>query len=245
MSWTVEELRRWLDAVEPMMDHRDPFAWLDLKPTATPADIQPAFHAVARNRHPDLYRSKLSPTEFDRLVRIYARIAAAYAELRDPARCEAHSRALRSKHPPPQITRAPTPAPVSRSATPISMPRTATGSAPPLSVPRTRTEPHLPRTATAPSLPRTVTSTQWPRTATQPQVTSASNEPPLATDAPTVDFEPSRAMNAKALPHYRRAEGALRVGDRTTALLHLRMALASDPSSTLLRAALAELLAQA
>ena len=253
MSWTVEELRRWLDAVEPMMDHRDPFAWLELKPTATPAEIQPAFHAVARNRHPDLYRSKLSPAEFDRLVRIYARIAAAYAELRDPARCEAHSRALRSKHPPPQITRAPTPAQIARTATPVSMPRTSTGSTPPpVQLPRTRTQPHTPappepsspRTVTATQLPRTVTATQLPRTVTATQLPRTRTEPPLATDSPTGDVEPSRAMNAKALPHYRRAEGALRVGDRTTALLHLRMALASDPASTLLRSALAELLAQ-
>ena len=42
----------------------------------------------------------------------------------------------------------------------------------------------------------------------------------------------------------RRAEGALRTGDRTTAILQIKMAIAADPRSALLRAALAELMQQ-
>jgi hypothetical protein len=49
-------------------------------------------------------------------------------------------------------------------------------------------------------------------------------------------------MNARALAHYRRAKGALRTGDRTTAVLQIKMAIAADPRSPLLRAALAELM---
>ena len=59
--------------------------------------------------------------------------------------------------------------------------------------------------------------------------------------APPGPIDPARSMNARALAYYRRAEGALRTGDRTTALLQIRMAIAADPRSTLLRAALAEL----
>ena len=48
-------------------------------------------------------------------------------------------------------------------------------------------------------------------------------------------------MNARALALYRRAEGALRTGDRASAILNIKMAIAADPSSQLLRGALAEL----
>lgn len=51
-------------------------------------------------------------------------------------------------------------------------------------------------------------------------------------------------MNARALGFYRRAEGAWRVGDCSAALLHLKMAMASDPASTFLRAALRELMGE-
>ncbi|HVV87900.1 MAG TPA: J domain-containing protein, partial [Kofleriaceae bacterium] len=103
MAWTVEELARWLDEVEPRMEQLDLFAWLGLTPDASPAEIQPAFHAVARTRHPDLFRTRLAAAELDRLVRAYARVTNAYAELRDPAACEAYARRLRPR--PAQVAR--------------------------------------------------------------------------------------------------------------------------------------------
>lgn len=51
---------------------------------------------------------------------------------------------------------------------------------------------------------------------------------------------PAQAMNGKALIHYRKAELCLRRGDLTGAVLQLKMAIASDPQSQLLRSALAE-----
>jgi hypothetical protein len=48
-------------------------------------------------------------------------------------------------------------------------------------------------------------------------------------------------MNARALSFSRRAEGSLKTGDRSTALLQLKMAIAADPKSSFLRAALTEL----
>jgi hypothetical protein len=50
----------------------------------------------------------------------------------------------------------------------------------------------------------------------------------------------SGAMNAKALLYYRKAELCLRRGDLRGAVLQLKMAIAADPQSTLLRTALAE-----
>jgi hypothetical protein len=48
------------------------------------------------------------------------------------------------------------------------------------------------------------------------------------------------AMTPKALVYYRKAEGALRRGELKTAVLQLKMAIAADPLSTLLRTALSE-----
>jgi tetratricopeptide (TPR) repeat protein len=55
---------------------------------------------------------------------------------------------------------------------------------------------------------------------------------------------PAQAMTSKALIHYRKAELSLRRGDLTQAVLHLKMAIASDPQSALLRSALAEVEAE-
>lgn len=233
MAWTVDELKRWLDEIEPRIDALDHFAWLELTTPAPYDDVQPAFHRVARTRHPDLFRTRIDAAEMDRLVRVYARITSAYAELRDPQRYDAIVRPLRQRLAPPRTrtpvgSRAPD---VARTRTPTSVPRTLT----PASIPRTQTPTSIPRTQTPASVPRTQTQPSIPRTQT-PLPTRSPTEPPA-------ELEPSRAMNARALAYYRRAEGALRVGDRTTALLHLRMALASDPTSPLLRAALVELLA--
>lgn len=48
-------------------------------------------------------------------------------------------------------------------------------------------------------------------------------------------------MSPRALGHYRRAELAMLRGNDTEAMLHLRMALASDPQSSFLRSVLAQL----
>jgi len=60
-------------------------------------------------------------------------------------------------------------------------------------------------------------------------------------DAP---INPAQAMGPKALLYYRKAELALRRGDLTGALLQVKMAIASDPHSRLLRSALAEIEAE-
>lgn len=184
-GWTVEQLEAWLREVEPHADKRGKFEWLELPPIASQSAIQDAFHAIARTRHPDLFASRIDARMMDRLVRMYARVTAAYAELRDPQKCAAYLRELRGG----RATTVPPP------AGPAAGAMTVAGGA-----------------GAAPAGVAAVTST-----------------------------DPAHAMNPRALSFYRRAEGVLRTGDRAAALLQLRMAIAADPKSAFLRAALAEL----
>ncbi len=174
MAWSTAEVLRWLDQVEPRADDRSHFEWLELGPTASSAAIQGAFHAIARTRHPDLFRTALTGGDYDRLVRMYARVAAAYAVLRTP---EGAANYLRQR----RDSGVPFPAP------------------------------------------------------------GAAEPPPPPPPPPAAAIDPARAMNPRALGLYRRAERALAIGDRTTAVLNIKLAIAADPASALLRAALAEL----
>jgi hypothetical protein len=54
----------------------------------------------------------------------------------------------------------------------------------------------------------------------------------------------AQSMSSKALVHYRKAELSLRRGDLPQAVLQLRMAIVSDPQSSFLRTALAEVEAE-
>jgi hypothetical protein len=186
MAWTAAQLLAWLDEVEPRAAGRSHFEWLELPPTTAPEAIQRAYHAIARTRHPDLFRAALRPADLDRLVRMYARVTGAYAELRTADSATAYLR----RHAP------------------------------------AVTSPASPRVARA---PRIAHVTRVARTSSR-----AERVGPGAVD-------PARAMNARALALYRRAEGALRTGDRASAILNIKMAIAADPSSQLLRGALAEL----
>ena len=80
MTWSVKELIAWLNEVEPVADQRSKFDWLEIPPTASTSAIQDAYHAIARSRHPDLFR-QLDPKLMDRLVRMYGRVTAAYADI--------------------------------------------------------------------------------------------------------------------------------------------------------------------
>ncbi len=195
MAWTPAQVLAWLDEVEPRADRRSHFEWLELAPTAAPQAIQGAYHAIARTRHPDLFRAALPTAQLDRLVRMYARVSGAYADLRTADGAAAYLRRV---------------APAAPAAPP-------TGPAP-----ARRPAPTTPPPAAAPPARR-----------------PAPTAPPPAGAAPELD--PARAMNARALALYHRAEGALRTGDRATAILNIKMAIAADPGSQLLRGALAEL----
>jgi len=194
VTWSVKELVAWLNEIERTAEQRGKFDWLEIPPTASATAIQEAYHAIARTRHPDLYR-QLDPVLLDRLVRMYGRITAAYADLKEPEKCAAYLRELRGPRP---QTAPPGNAPVMSRAE-ISNPRAAPITTPP-----------------------------------------AASEPAARVDRDGA-LEPAHQMNARALAFYRRAEGAQRTGDKAAAVLQLKMAIAADPKSTFLRAALMEL----
>jgi hypothetical protein len=202
----VNQLLAWLDEVEPIADRRGKFDWLEIPPIASAMAIQEAYHQVARTRHPDLFRARIDHRTLDRLVRMYARVTAAYAELKEPEKCAAYLRELRGPRPmtaPPVTSGEPPPMRSKRPSPPVSTPPPSAPAAPP-----------------PPARPT-------PTTGSVPVMR---------------DLEPSHAMNARALSHYRRAEGCLKTGDRSSAMLQLKMAIAADPKSSFLRAALTELL---
>lgn len=207
MAWSVPQVLAWLDRVEPRAEHLTHFEWLEMVPSASSLAIQNAYHAVARTRHPDLLRTTLGPRDHDRLVRMYARVANAYAALRSPDAAARYLRELRDGR---------------DSARMLAV-------TPPGGTPAIR---HTPTSVPAQTPPTGIAAL----VPTPPRGT-----PPAPEAPPAIETDPSRAMNARALAHYRRAEGAMRTGDRVTALLQIRMAIAADPRSLLLRAALAEL----
>jgi tetratricopeptide (TPR) repeat protein len=84
---------------------------------------------------------------------------------------------------------------------------------------------------------RAVPTTQViPTSATPNKAVPIADEPAPAPGVP--------AMSSKALVYYRRAELCLRRGQLSEAVLQLKMAIASDPQSALLRSALAEVEAE-
>jgi len=51
-------------------------------------------------------------------------------------------------------------------------------------------------------------------------------------------------MTSKAIPHFRKAEQALKRGEIAAGMLHMKMAIAADPASKFLRTALTEIQAE-
>jgi hypothetical protein len=84
------------------------------------------------------------------------------------------------------------------------------------------------------SSPAIATTVVIPTSGSPNKAVPVSQEPPAAPPA----------MTSKALVHYRKAELCLRHGDLMQAVLQLKMAIASDPQSTFLRSALAEVEAE-
>lgn len=82
MAWTKREMLAYVERVEPALDELDHFELLDVNADAGPTTIQEAFHHMASNLHPDLYRRLLTPDDHERLTVVYARIAEAYRVLR-------------------------------------------------------------------------------------------------------------------------------------------------------------------
>ncbi len=239
MTWSVTELVAWQSEVEAYADRRGKFDWLEIPPIASATAIQDAYHTIARTRHPDLFVGRIEPEVMDRLVRMYSRVTAAYADLKEPERCAAYLRELRGP-------RAATTPPPLHGQAPLA--RRLGATLPPMRSEISSHRPGTPATATTARIERFA-----PPPPTRPAPTTAPPPSPPAPvpvpappPAPTPrqvpgEIDPAHAMNARALAYYRRAEGAQHTGDRAVALLHIKMAIAADPRSTFLRAALAEL----
>jgi hypothetical protein len=95
---------------------------------------------------------------------------------------------------------------------------------PPGGMPTTRSSMHTPPGASPIVRPGSTTT---------PPAAGAAGAPPPGTKA-------EGGMSSKALTYYRKAEISLRRGDLKGAILQLKLACATDPSSTFLRTALAE-----
>jgi hypothetical protein len=89
-AWAVPQLIAWLRKVGPKVDGLGPFELLELSPTDDVDRIRDAYHRVASTRHPDLFRGKLGAAEAEMLMRLFARVTGAYAQLRDPAERKKH-----------------------------------------------------------------------------------------------------------------------------------------------------------
>jgi hypothetical protein len=82
-----------------------------------------------------------------------------------------------------------------------------------------------------------------PRAAAKPSTVAPPtrpSDPGMSGDAKPSGGGAAGAMTSKALVYYRKAELALRRGDLKGAVLQLKMAIAADPLSTMLRTALTE-----
>jgi hypothetical protein len=283
--WEPTKLVSWLDRIEQAIDRLNLFELLELPTTGSGEHVQLAYHQIARTRHPDLFRGRLTARDAERLMRVYGRIAAAYASLRDPNERTRYIYELRqhrsgrpSSAPPaatavadregvtglgrgtapakavdparPRTASPPQPA-VPRTVTPVP-PRTLTPQAIP---PRTLTPQAIPpRTLTPQAIPpRTLTpqNVERPRTGSPvPPPGPGKSQPIPARGAPLSAPPPMgpprippagpTQLSPRALAFYRRAETALASGDLAAATLNLRMASSADPTSELVREALAE-----
>jgi hypothetical protein len=189
---------------------------LEVAPAPTLDAVRAAYHKLARFAHPDLHRTTLGAEQLEEVTATFARVSNAYAVLSAKAR--------RNR---PAMTATSAPATEAPARTTAAPPAPAAAPPAPTAAPR----PTAPRPTAAP-----------PPQARDPKRTVTPHAEKLAPgDKPSLPIGPANAMSPKALGHYRRAELAMLRGNATEALLHLRMAVASDPQSAFLREVLAQL----
>ena len=170
-----------------------PHQLLEISAGARIEVAQDAFHKIARIAHPDLHHGSLTDEELALVSTAYARVAAAYHELRNQTM--------------------------------------QTGPLPPLPA-----DPPPPR-------PRTTSTGPLAARAQNPQGS------PLAAGSSPDALRPATLgargmMSSKAFLCYRKAELCLRRGELKQAVLQLKLAIACDPQSALLRTALAQVEAE-
>ena len=179
-----------------------PHVVLEVAETASPQDIQNAFHKIARTSHPDLFRHGLDAAELEVVTSAYAVVAGAYQQMRSASMQTSRMRPLKPDDLPP--------------VEPIAA----------LDPPTVRTA-----SATPPSGARVVQP---------PPAEPAPAAPPATPSGPAPSANAAQSMSPKALLYYRKAELCLKRGDLKGAVLQLKLACATDPTSSFLRTALAE-----
>jgi curved DNA-binding protein CbpA len=178
------------------------------------AAAQEAFHKIARVAHPDLHRGSLTDEDLALVAAAYARVSAAYQELRRQAAKTGRMPPLALDPPPP---------------------RTRTSSARPFGL-QTR----APSTQPLPQRTRPP-SAQPPSPRASGTMDDAPRSPLAAGSSPdAIRASTPGGISPKALVHYRKAELNLRRGELKEAVLQLKLAVVSDPHSAFLRTALAE-----
>lgn len=228
-----------------------PHVLLEVDETASPQDIQNAFHKIARTSHPDLFRHGLDAAELETVTSAYAVVAGAYQQMRTTCMQTTRIRTIRPDELAGATARAGAAvepielldlelpdgtAPVPRSTPPTgSLPLIRTASATPQRGVRTVQPPS--------SEPATPTQTSRIATPITPTQTSRISTP-VTPSGPSPTGNAAPAMSSKALLYYRKAELCLKRGDLKGAILQLKLACATDPTSSFLRTALAEVEAE-
>jgi len=96
-----------------------PHQLLEIDARAGLRTAQDAFHKIARVAHPDLHRGSLTAEELELVAAAYARVAAAYQDLRDQTLETGRLPPLRPDPPPPR-PRSPATGPIARRQRPTS-----------------------------------------------------------------------------------------------------------------------------
>ena len=217
-----------------------PHQLLEVDERAELPAAQEAFHKIARVAHPDLHRGSLTDEELELVAAAYARVAAAYQELRTLAAQAGPMPPLQPDPPPPRTrvsaahafalrTRAPSTQPLPQRTPPSRAPSTQ-----PLPSRAPSTQPLPPRAGTSPGAGGSgVIGIRAGSPSTDAHLATGSSADAIKASTPS-------GISPKALLHYRKAELSLRRGELKEAVLHLKLAVASDPQSAFLRTALAE-----
>jgi len=208
-----------------------PHVLLEVTEQATPQQVQEAFHKIARTSHPDLHRHGLSGDELELVTSAYAAVAGAYQEMRmlQSARVRA-ALAKPPSDPPPTRSSASTPTGGVRTGQSRAG---ADSSAPPIRQ-RAGTNSDARRGRAGTDADGPVRPSNVPAQGSSPPGTFTPEEPAAR------PHDPAQAMSSKALLYYRKAEVCMKKGDLRGAMLQLKLACATDPTSSFLRTALAE-----
>ena len=236
-------MTRWVHTIEgTSKDEAEDLGVLGINAVAGEEPLAHAFHALAREVHPDRWRGTYGATGMQRVVRAYARLTLAYARLRE--RCQLDRR--RGSTLPPRTAGSTLPPRVAGSTLPprvagSTLPPRVAGSTLPPRVADSTLPPGI-AAASASGVRSIPTSTGGSGVRTMPSTTGAgasaggSGVRPMPS---TTNVDP--LVRAQRVAGFRAAaEDALGRADLAGALLNLRLAVAADPTSAELRAELAE-----